>query len=160
MEEIFKWDEILQEILESSDFQEQIRQNRYFQSPQNLNFRDWIKKRFGKTSRVNTASLLSLDFWNQQRPILRNKAYYLIRSGKGSFVIFDEKKFYSSYLNSEELKKAEVNAKTIDAFEPKGYEYLKKAFKENIVENTALEQLRFNGVYEKMIENVLGEKRQ
>lgn len=43
-EEIFKWDEILQEISESSDFQEQIRQNRYFQSPQNLNFRDWIKK--------------------------------------------------------------------------------------------------------------------
>jgi hypothetical protein len=40
--------------------------------------------------------------------------------------------------------------------QPNGFDQLKSAFKENILENTALEQPRFNGVYDKMIKTVVG----
>lgn len=44
----------------------------------------------------------------------------------------------------------------MNTIEPNGYDNLKKAFKESILENTALEQLRFNGGYKKIIADVLG----
>ena len=42
--------------------------------------------------------------------------------------------------------------------EPQGYYHLKSAFKENVIENTGLEQLRFNGIYDKIVELVTGRK--
>jgi hypothetical protein len=44
--------------------------------------------------------------------------------------------------------------------EPQGYYHLKSAFKENVIENTGLEQLRFDGVYDKIIELVTGRKQE
>jgi hypothetical protein len=43
---------------------------------------------------------------------------------------------------------------------PDGFNHLKSAFKESILENTGLEQLRFNGTYDKMIEAVIGTRQQ
>jgi len=37
---------------------------------------------------------------------------------------------------------------------------LKAAFNENILENTGLEQLRFNGIYDKVVEKTLGAKQE
>lgn len=86
---------------------------------------------------------------------MTNSGYYLIRTGEGSFAIFDEEIFSSPY-----LKFTIENVIEIKSVEPDGYDNLKNTFKENILENSALEQLRFNGGYNKIIENVLGEEKE
>ena len=86
--------------------------------------------------------------------MLRNRGFYLIRTEKGSFAIFDEKRFARPYLNLD----IGNSIKKLVADEPQGYDHLKSAFKENVLENTGLEQLRFNGIYDKIIESVTGKK--
>jgi hypothetical protein len=88
--------------------------------------------------------------------MLRNKNCYLIRTGEGSFAIFDEHHFSRPYLNLE----VNNEVKELSEEMPQGYDHLKLAFSENILENTGLEQLRFNGIYEKMIEAVVGARQQ
>ena len=90
----------------------------------------------------DTANFLSKDFWNQQLVILRNKKFYLIRTSEASFAIFDENRFPRLYLKLH----IGNNIKELVTEEPQGYGHLKSAFKENVLENTGLEQLRFNGI--------------
>lgn len=40
--------------------------------------------------------------------------------------------------------------------EPEGFDHLKRAFNENVLENAGLEQLRFYGIYDKIIEEIVG----
>ena len=150
------WNETIASILNSKEFQEQIQNRGYFLSPEHRTFREYTSKIWGIISTMNTANFLSKDFWHQQSIILRNKNYYLIRTGEGSFAIFDEHRFPRPYLNLG------VNSNFIELLEdsPQGFNYLKSAFRENILENTGLEQLRFNGVYDKMIESVTGTRQQ
>jgi hypothetical protein len=103
---------------------------------------------------MNTANFLSKDFWHHQSVILRNKKYYPIRTGEGSFAIFDEKRFARPYLNLD----IGNYIKELVTDEPQGYDHLKSAFKENVLENTILELLRFNGIYDKIIEVVTGRR--
>jgi len=142
--------------LDSNNFQTKIKQDGYFQSPREFrNFREYTSKVWNTVSTTNTAQFLSKDVWYQQPSVLTEKGYYLIRTDERSFVIFDENVFPSPYLDL----KIE-NPEYLYTLEPYGYEHLKKAFGENIIENTALEQLRFNGVYEKIINDISGEKQQ
>ena len=139
-----------------SDFQSKIKENGYYTSPKNYRtFREYTQKVWTTISTTNTATFLSKDFWYEQPTILTNSGFYIIRTGEGSFAIFDEKIFPSPYLKFD-IK----NLIEIDIEEPNGYDNLKNAFKENILENSALEQLRFNGAYKKIIANVLGQEKE
>lgn len=114
-----------------------------------------MKKEWNLNSTINTANFLSKDFWHEQSRILTDNNYYLIRTGRGSFVILDEKQFPRPYLNLD------INAAIeIPIRKPDGFEHLKKAFDENVLENAGLEQLRFYAIYERIIENTVGSTQQ
>jgi hypothetical protein len=55
-----------------------------------------------------------------------------------------------------DLKLSLKDAIEISVREPEGFNHLKMAFNENILENAGLEQLRFYGIYNKIIEKVVG----
>lgn len=74
----------------------------------------------------------------------------------GSFAIFDERKYSRPYLQLDIGN--DVTELTAD--EPAGFDDLKLAFTQNVLENTGLEQLRFNGTFSKMIEILTGRKRE
>jgi hypothetical protein len=150
-----EWSNILKNIINSNEFKSQITYHGYYLSPEYADFRTYLKKEWNLNSTINTANFLSKDFWHDQSRILRNNNYYLIRSGRGSFVILDEKQFPRPYLNLD-LK----NAIEIPLRDPEGFNHLKRAFDENILENAGLEQLRFYGVYDKIIENTFGSKQE
>lgn len=150
------WKETIANILGSSDFIFQIQKKGYYLSPDRRSFREYTNKDWGIISTANTAIFLSKDFWHYQSKVLRNKGYYLIRTGKGSFAIFDEKQFPRPYLNLD----ISNNIIPLNKDEPEGYDQLKLAFKENVLENAGLEQLRFNGIYDKVIQAVTGLKQQ
>ena len=150
-----EWSKILENIMASENFKNQIKNQGYYLSPEYTDFRTYLKMEWNLNSTINTANFLSKDFWHEQSRILRDQNYYLIRAGRGSFVILDEKQFPMPYLdlNIE-------NATEIPVEEPEGFDNLKKAFNENILENAGLEQLRFNGIYDKVIEKTLGSKQE
>jgi hypothetical protein len=150
------WNETITNILDSNEFKVQMQNRGYFLSPGLRTFREYTNKIWGIISTMNSANFLSKDFWHQQSVILRNKNYYLIRTGEGSFAIFDEHRFLRPYLNLDIVN--DFTELSEDA--PQGFDHLKSAFRENILENTGLEQLRFNGVYDKMIEAVTGTRHQ
>jgi hypothetical protein len=44
--------------------------------------------------------------------------------------------------------------------EPRGFENLSRAFKDGMLENTTLEQLGFNGVYENILAHIFGSRQE
>ena len=150
------WNETIGHILDSDEFKVQMQTKGYFLSPEHRTFREYTNNMWGIISTMNTANFLSKDFWHQQSIVLRNKNYYLIRTGAGSFAIFDEHRFSRPYLNLQK----DNHILELPETAPNGFEYLKSAFNENVLENTGLEQLRFNGIYDKMIETVIGTRQQ
>jgi len=147
-----EWKELLTNLTHSESFLKSINDEGFYLSPKYKTFREYTQSEWGVTSTVNTESLLSLDFWSEQSPVLTKNGYYLIRTGRGSFAIFQENKFPRPYLDL----KVE-NTQTLEPSEPQGYEDLKSSFKENILENSALEQLRFNKTLEKIVLDITGE---
>jgi hypothetical protein len=84
-------------IIDSQEFQSEIKKQGYYTSPKNYRtFIEYIKKVWTTISTTNTATFLSKDFWHEQPTILTNNGYYLIRTGKGHFAIFDEKNIFFS----------------------------------------------------------------
>ena len=146
-----EWSTILTNITKSNEFKSQITYQGYYLSPEYADFRTYLRKEWNLNSTINTANFLSKDFWHEQSRILRENNYYLIRSGRGSFVILDEKNFPRPYLNLNFENAIEILVK-----DPEGFDHLKRAFNENILENAGLEQLRFYGIYDKIIEKIVG----
>jgi hypothetical protein len=112
-----EWSKILENIIASDNFKTQINNHGYYLNPEYAD-RTYLKKEWNLNSTINTANFLSKDFWHQQSRILTDHNYYLIRAGRGSFVILDEKQFPRPYLN-------------LNVEEPEGFDNLKKAFSEN-----------------------------
>lgn len=65
--------------------------------------------------------ILSKDFWHEQSRVRTDNNYYLIRTGRGSFVILDEKQFPRPYLNLNIDEAIEIPIRKQD-----GFEHLKK----------------------------------
>ncbi len=147
-----QWEEILSKLITSNFFLESISKNGFYLSPEYNSFIEYAKNEWNISTDGKPTQFLSIDFWKKQSPILIKKGYFLIRTGEGSFAILQENKFPRSYL---ELKLDDVQ--TIKSEVPTGYENLKKAFSENILENSALEEIRFNKTLEKIILDVTGE---
>jgi len=150
-----EWDKILEKLIDSPSFVSGIKKKGYYISPDYPTFRKYTEKEWNTVSTTNTANFLSKDFWSQQSKVLTNRNYYLIRTGEGSFAIFDENEFPRPYLDLRIENTVEIIGE-----EPTGYDNLKKAFEENLLENTALEQLRFNKAYDKLIELVTDSKQE
>jgi hypothetical protein len=150
-----EWSNILTNITQSSEFKDQITRQGYYLSPEYADFRTYLRKEWNLNSTINTANFLSKDFWHEQSRILRENNYYLVRSGRGSFVILDEKNFPQPYLNL-----SLDNATEIPIIDPEGFEHLKRAFSENILENAGLEQLRFYGIYDIILEKTIRSMRE
>ncbi|WP_164888486.1 hypothetical protein [Methanosarcina sp. MSH10X1] len=89
---------------------------------------------------------LSIDFHSIQSKELRDKNCFVIRTGKGNFVIFDENRFEKPYLDLD-LSGAEELSYEI----PENFEHLEDAFKENPIENSSIEHLWFLGVFKQII---------
>jgi hypothetical protein len=112
-----QWGNILTNIIESDEFKNQIIYQAYYLSPEYADFKTYLKKEWKLNSTINTANFLSKDFWYNQSRILRENNYYLIRSGRGSFVILDEKHFPRPYLDLN-LK----DAIEIPVIKPEGFD--------------------------------------
>ena len=118
-------------------------------------FQDF-KKTFGLTANLKAPFYLSLDFYRLQRPELTERGWYVIRLGKGSFGIFDRKKYAKPYLDlpSEGAEKIEIRKN-------KSHKSLRKAFKSldlklKSAENTLLELARFYNIFETMVDEIDG----
>jgi hypothetical protein len=101
----------------------------------------------------STPNYLSIDFYSIQSKELRDKNYFVIRTGKGNFVIFDENRFEKPYLDLD-LSRAEELSYEI----PKNFEHLEDAFKENLIENSSIEHLWFLGVFKQITGKISSEK--
>lgn len=144
---VVSWDDVLRNLTSEDSFVNQIQTRGYYLSE--ISYQKLIKKH-GFSNSQNAAGFLSLDFFSKQSKILREKNMYLLRTGKGNFVIFDEKKFPHSYLNlnTNNSKKLEINSsgfpELIDAFDTRQ-------------ENAGLEQLNVLGVYDLLVKNLFGD---
>jgi hypothetical protein len=147
------WNNLLKMIMDSNKFKDEIETKGFFLSEEKKSFKEYCKEFLGKSFGTNTANYLSKDFWHYQSKILVENNYYLIRTGRGSFAIFDEKRFPRPYLDL----KIE-NPVILDTKDPEGFSDLKRAFKENILENSALEQFNFNYGYNMIIERIFGKR--
>lgn len=144
------WDELLEQLISENTFCSQISSQGYYLSE--LSYQDLIKK-YGFTHSENAAGFLSLDFFSEQSKTLQKNGLYIIRRGKGNFVILDEQKFPHSYLQLDLKNTTEIEL-DIDTSE---FPELLDAFKTR-QENAGLEQLNAVNGYEKLVVELFGKK--
>ncbi len=99
-----------------------------------------------------TPGYLSIDFYSRQPKELRDRNCYVIRTGKGNFVIFEENRFEKPYLDLDLS-----GAKELDYEIPENFEHLDDAFKEKLIENSSIEHLWFTGVFRQITDRVSSE---
>jgi hypothetical protein len=141
-------------LLEDVEFKKQINKKGFFQETKFLDYRK--KYSIPKTmerSGGNTAFHLSIDFFSRQSKELREQGYFLLRTGQGNFIIFNEQFFSRSYLNLNLNKFKEI---TFDV--PQDFPHLIEAYKERLTENASLELMHCLGIFKKVITEVTNEK--
>ena len=102
-----------------------------------------------KKSGAITAPNLSIDFFARQSRELTKLGFYVIRTGKGKFMVFKEDVFPRPYLDLKTKDSTDFDPKA-----PAGFEQLAKCFVDNSLENSALEQLRFMGFFDSLVKQV------
>jgi hypothetical protein len=133
-------------LLKNKDFLKQLNEKGFSKE---IKFIDYVKENnltdlLKSTSSV-TAQNLSIDFYSKQDSELRKNGLFLIRTGKGKFIVFNEKFFDKSYLDLDNKNFEEIDIKI-----PKGFEHLAKAYFNDGAENTSIELLHFLGVFKKI----------
>lgn len=151
------WDSILEKLIKQPDFVSQINQQGYYLSPKGISFRDYCKKNWGITPTRNTAGYLSINFWHEQSKVLRDDQKYLVRTGEGTFAIFNELEFPRPYLMLDEQKLV-ARATRLAGETPPRYNDLKDVFESTPAEDATIEYLRFAGIYDRVIESVTGKR--
>jgi len=111
------------------------------------------KKKHNLIPSGSTPNHLSIDFYSKQSKELRDRNYFVIRTGKGNFVIFDENRFEKPYLNLDLSGAEELNYEI-----PKNFDHLDDAFKESMIENASIEHLWFLGIFKQIIDRISSEK--
>ena len=144
---IKSWDDVLAELVDEPEFKSSIEEKGFFKSDVGLKT---FSKKYDFQPLQNTATYLSLHFWSEQSSILKKRDYYLLRTGSGTFGIFDQKKFPKSYLELNtansiklDLKKNDDFLELIDAFDTRQ-------------ENPGLEHLNVTGVYDSLVTKLFG----
>ena len=144
------WDNLLEELIEESEFKKSIEEKGFYKS--NVSLKIFAKKYNFQPSQ-NTATYLSINFWSEQSKILRKNKLYLLRTGSGQFGIFDENTFPSPYLQLDTTNSEKLDLDVHDDFKE-----LMSAF-DTRQENAGLEHLNACGVYDSLIEKLFGDKK-
>jgi len=105
---------------------------------------------------LRAPAYLSLDFYSQQRPELKQRGWYVIRLGRGHFCIFNRNQFPEPYLKLPIEGGKEITVEPVDS-----YTLMRKAFKEldyslKSAENSLLELARFYSVFSEVVHTVDG----
>ncbi|MBA2857500.1 hypothetical protein HNP93_000201 [Methanococcus maripaludis] len=120
-------------------------------------FKDYFEKfcsEMGFDERINTAQNISIDFYEKQPKTLVKNGKYVLRTGFGKFMVFDEFKFDKPYLN--------LNFKEVTELEytiPEGFDHLYDCYKKDNTENSKIEQLQCFGIFEKIANTVSNEEK-
>ena len=113
-------------------------------------FREFAKE-YNIEATQQTPFYLSLDFWSLQRPELINNSLYVIRLGRGTFVIFSLDAFPRPHLALETANAQEVKISLKSSFH-----HLRKSFRNldyrvKSAENTLLELARYYDLYSHLV---------
>lgn len=113
-------------------------------------FREFAQEHNLNATRM-TPSYLSLDFWSRQRPELTNNNLYVIRLGRGTFVIFSYDAFPRPYLALDT-----ANAQDVEFPHKSSFHQLRKSFRNldyrlKSAENTLLELVRYYDLYAHLV---------
>ena len=144
------WDGLLEELVDESEFKTSIEEKGFYKSAVSLKI---FVKKYNFHSSQNTATYLSLDFWSQQSNVLRKKDMYLLRTGSGTFGIFDEKQFPKPY-----LQLSIENSTNLELEKDDDFRELMNAF-DTRQENAGLEHLNACGVYDSLIRKLYGNEK-
>jgi hypothetical protein len=143
------WDNLLND----SEFSQQISVKGYSQE---IKFTDYVKKynleKILQRSGAITANLLSIDFFSGQAKELASNNLFLLRTGRGKFVVINRAFFDSSY-----LELALNNYEKISFDVPKNYDHLVEAYKDRLNENASLELMHLLDVFKNVLQKVCGE---
>ena len=144
------WNGLLEELVDESEFKASIEEKGFYKSAVSLKI---FVKKYNFLSSQNTATYLSLDFWSQQSSVLRKKGLYLLRTGSGTFGIFDEKQFPKPYVELNTENSTDLELEKDDSFRE-----LMHAF-DTRQENAGLEHLNACGVYDSLIRKLYGNEK-
>jgi hypothetical protein len=142
-------DEPWQKLLQENEFWQSIDSSGYYESP--YSSFELYKKRYDLSLKNKAPFYLSIDFWSSQSKTLTSKRLYVMRTGRGRFVILSLDRFAKPY-----LELMIDNAKQIATSPVERFDHLKRSFREHCQEDTNLEQLRMLGVYDELVSRVCG----
>ena len=115
-----------------------------------------FKEKYNLKATRTTPEYLSIDFWSRQRKELRDKGWYILRVGKGSFAVFSEDDFPHPYTQLD-YKKAKNLEVSIPAKIPSLIESFKLMMDNKAsAEDSILELLRFCDIYGSFISAISG----
>jgi len=113
-----------------------------------------FKEKYKLEALRTTPEYLSIDFWSRQRKELRDKGWYILRVGEGSFSVFSEDDFPKPYTHLD-YKRAKDLEVTVSANIPPIIESFKLMMNNKAsAEDSILELLRVCDAYELVIDSI------
>ena len=149
-----EWEDVLQKIINTPEFLSEINTNGFWKCDDSV--KKYAKDIYKVTLPGSSADYVSIDFMSKQPKILRDKHYYILRTGGGRFVILDETKFPNSYLDLSISDSIQLETKEDPEF-PELYKVFRKDVNDKSKqENSALEFPNALGCYDLLIKKLFG----
>ena len=152
------WDDVLQKTIDGEGFLKEIDTNGFWKCETSV--KKYASNLYKDVSEFkmpgSSADYVSIDFMSKQPKILRDKHYYILRTGGGRFVILDETKFPNSYLDLSISDSIQLETKEDPEF-PELYKVFRKDVNDKSKqENSALEFPNALGCYDLLIKKLFG----
>tara|TARA_B100000929_G_scaffold283033_1_gene263691 strand:+ start:131 stop:991 length:861 start_codon:yes stop_codon:yes gene_type:complete len=155
---MIRWGDVLQKTIDSEDFLKEINTNGFWKCETSVKkyARNLYEDGTEFDMRGTSADYVSIDFMSKQPKILTDKGYYILRTGGGRFIILDETKFDSSYLDLSISDSIPLETKEDPEF-PELYKVFRKDVNDKSKqENSALEFPNALGCYGLLIKELFG----
>jgi hypothetical protein len=144
---------IWEKLLKDPEFNSNVSKRGYSQE---IKFTNYVKQynlqSILQRSGAITANLLSIDFYSKQAKELTDNNLFLLRTGQGKFVVFNQDVFASSYLDLKLDHYEELSYEV-----PKNHKNLVNAYLDRLTENPCLELMHFLGIFRMILERITGE---
>ena len=152
------WNDVLQKTIDGEGFLKEIDTNGFWKCETSV--KKYASNLYNDVSEFNmpgsSADYVSIDFMSKQPKILRDKHYYILRTGGGRFIILDETKFPNSYLDLSISDSIQLETKEDPEF-PELYKVFRKDVNDKSKqENSALEFPNALGCYDLLIKKLFG----
>ena len=152
------WDDVLQKTIDGEGFLKEIDTNGFWKCETSV--KKYASNLYKDVSEFkmpgSSADYVSIDFMSKQPKILRDKHYYILRTGGGRFIILDETKFPNSYLDLSISDSIQLETKEDPEF-PELYKVFRKDVNDKSKqENSALEFPNALGCYDLLIKKLFG----